>query len=131
MRELQRTIIREVGTCAGAFDFTVVDVGSSPTTSTAARKLAMLAIVVRCPDVKGDSCKVRTPIYTVILMYELVRVYAQCIAINCVRESCVSQTYITAMIRRCIGCLNRSTAEIMSSYNLICVELLSVQEGGE
>ena len=43
----------------------------------------MVAIVVRCPDFKADSCKVRTPIYTGILMSELVRGYVRCTAINC------------------------------------------------
>lgn len=44
---------RGTGTCAVVFDgltllidFTVVDVGSSPTTSTAARTLAMLVVLI-------------------------------------------------------------------------------------
>ena len=71
MRESQRTITREVDTCAVAFDrltlfvdFAVVDVGSSASTSTASRTLSMLAIVVLCPDLRADSSKGRTPIYT-------------------------------------------------------------------
>lgn len=46
-------IAREVGTCVVVFDgltllvdFTVVDVGSSPTTSIAARTLAMLVLLI-------------------------------------------------------------------------------------
>lgn len=56
------TLLREVNTCTVAFDgltlfvdFAVVDVGSSPTTSTAAWTLAMLAVVVRCPDSTTNS----------------------------------------------------------------------------
>ena len=89
MRELQRMIISEEDTCAGALDrltlfvhFAVVDVGSSPSTSIAARVLAMLAFVVPCPDFRADSSKGRTPIYTVILMSELVREYVRCISIS-------------------------------------------------
>ena len=55
--KIVRTIVREVDTCAVAFDglrffvdSTVVEVGSSPITSTAAWTLAMLTTVVRCPD---------------------------------------------------------------------------------
>lgn len=94
MRELQRTIVSEVDTCAGAFDglalfvdSAVVDVGSSPSTSTAARTLAMLAIAVLCPEFRADSSKGRTPIYTVILTSEVVRVYERCRSINCVTKS--------------------------------------------
>lgn len=78
------TIVKEVSTCTVAFlaglnlfeDLsTVVDVGSSPTTSTDASTLAMLSIVVRYPDFTVDSIiKVRTPIYTSILMSKLARI---------------------------------------------------------
>ena len=51
-------------------DLVVVDVGSIPITSTAVWTLAMLAIVVH----SSDSCKVRAPLYTVILLSEMVRV---------------------------------------------------------